>query len=115
MMSLPHPGNALLTGDKLAAYEQQQKPAEAISTTVLVALQARLESLHQAKLLTDEELYSLEDLSADFLEVKSTVGLVTHGTVHISEPTAKLLKLVVRSEGTAADGAFSRQVRRKYL
>ena len=35
--------------------------------------EARLESLHAAQLLTDEELYASEDLCADFLELQATV------------------------------------------
>ena len=36
--------------------------------TQVVALQARLESLHAAKILSDEELYALEDVIADDAE-----------------------------------------------
>ena len=55
------------------------KPAEAIPEQRLAALQARLEALHAAKLLGDDELYALEDMVADFVEFEaSLVGVVTH-------------------------------------
>ena len=55
--------------------EQMTPPEQspAISDDELAALQARFESLHEAQLLTDEELYASEDLCADFLELQATV------------------------------------------
>jgi Na+-translocating ferredoxin:NAD+ oxidoreductase RnfC subunit len=60
----------------------------------LVTLQARLEALHAAKLLGDAELYAVEDIVADG-----------------GDQVAALLELSGRMVG---DGAFSRQLRRKY-
>ena len=43
-------------------------PTAAISEQRLAALQARLEALHKADLLGDDQLYMLEDVVADFVE-----------------------------------------------
>ena len=40
----------------------------------LAALQSRLQSMHGAKLLTDDELFSLEDMIVDCIEVMPTAG-----------------------------------------
>ena len=96
---------------------EELKPAEAISEQRLAALQARIDALHQAKLLGDDELYALEDLVADYVELESSMGGValTLETIHANENASKLLKLVGLSEHIAADSAFSRQARRKYV
>jgi|EP01046_Picozoa_sp_COSAG06_P012333 hypothetical protein len=87
-------------------------PTEAISGQRLAALQARLGSLHTAKLLGDEELFSLEDMLADYLELKTSLTLET---IHTNENASKLLKLITLSEGLVADAGFARQCRRKYV
>jgi hypothetical protein len=66
------------------------------------------------------KVYALEDLVADYLELKSSTGVVTLDTIraspgHAYAQVGKLLKLVGLSEGVAADGAFVRQARRKYV
>jgi hypothetical protein len=48
-----------------AAVQAAQKPQEAVSDEQLAALQTRIESLHEAKLLSEDEFYSLEDLCAE--------------------------------------------------
>ena len=50
-----------------AAVQAAQKPQEAVSDEQLAALQTRIESLHEAKLLSEDEFYSLEDLCAEYL------------------------------------------------
>lgn len=57
----------------------------------------------------------MEDVSADYLEVKSLAGVVTIETARLSEAAGTMLKLVTLSEGTSADDAFARQVIRKYV
>jgi hypothetical protein len=96
---------------------EEMKPAEAISAQQLASLQARLEALHAAKLLTDGEVHTLEDTIADYLELRSLMAgsTVTRDTANSSEAVGKLLKLIGLSEGIAADGAFARQARRKYV
>lgn len=89
-------------------------PAEVISSQQIEALQARVEALHTAKLLGDDEIYKLEDMLADYLELKPMIGTATLEKVNASEVASKLLKLLSLSEGIVADGAFARQARRKF-
>eukprot|EP01046_Picozoa_sp_COSAG06_P052451 COSAG06_NODE_8809_length_2066_cov_1.387900_1_plen_260_part_00 len=101
---------------QMEAMREEMKPAEAIPEQRLAALQARLEALHAAKLLGDDELYALEDMVADFVEFEaSLLGVVTLDAMSGNQNASKLLKLVALSERLAADGAFARQARRKYL
>ena len=90
---------------------------EAISHGRLTALQARLEALHvhAAQLLTDAEVETLEDMVADYLDLKASMGIVTLEAMQANENTMRLLKLVVLSEGVATDGALARQARRKFV
>ena len=96
--------------------EQEEKKQEktAVSDAQATALQSRLEALHAAKLLSDDELYALEDCVADFVE--ATAGfVVTMEIVHTSDAAGKLHKLVTLSEKMPADAAFARQARRKFV
>ena len=63
----------------------------------LLALQARLETLHAAKQLADEELYAVEDIIAEE-----------------DDADGRVAALVTLSGKMAGDGAFARQLRRKY-
>jgi hypothetical protein len=97
-----------------------QEAAAAISAEQITALQARLGKLHAAKLLQDEELYTLEDALADYAELAaSTTFTMTIEVAHSSDayaPARKLLKLVALSERLVPDDAFARQLaRRKYV
>ena len=56
-----------------AKVEQLSTPAAAISQEELVALQKRVESLHTDKLLSDEELYLIEDLISDWVETQASM------------------------------------------
>ena len=98
-----------------AELEAKLSPKEAISAERLTALEARLEALHAARLLTDEELFSLEDCLADFFDLKAAYSVVTAEAVAASRGAAKLLKLLVLSEGLAKDATFARQARRKFM
>ena len=105
--------------DELRAELTPAPPQELISADQLAALQARIESLHAAQLLTDEEFFALEDLCADYLEVQASAsGVLTHELVY-SNPAfgeaAKLAQLIVVSEGLASDAGFARQARRKFV
>ena len=66
----------------------------------LPALQSRIEAMHAAKLLSDDELFSIEDVIAD-LEVGSD--------------DTRVGQLIALSSRMAGDAAFSRQIRRKIL
>ena len=84
-----------------AKLDQAEARVEYMTTEQqLPALQARIEALHAAKLLSDDELFSIEDLIAD-LEVGS-------------EDT-RVGQLITLSSRMAGDAAFSRQIRRKVL
>ena len=53
---------------------------------VITALQARLEGLRAAGLLTEAELFALEDAAADFLELRASVA-TNHGRCcHLKAP-----------------------------
>ena len=95
-------------------------PAPAITDEQLAALQVRIEGLHVTKLLTDEELFALEDLVADYMEltVSVTDGIITKGMIYAMPTVAaasKLDKLVNLSTAMVGDAAFARQARRKFL
>ena len=76
--------------------------------------------MHEARLLSDDELFALEDICADYLELKtSTAGVLTQ-ELACANPRgaaawAKLAKMVVLSEGTASDPRCARQLRRKFV
>ena len=76
----------------------------------MAALQSRVEALHAAhaaQLLADEELHSLEDIIADGCEATAADGEGGDDRVTVG-------KMIALSERMAADGAFSRQLRRKF-
>jgi len=94
---------------KLAAVMQQLKESEAkqsqpVTDAQLSSLQDRLEALLEAQLLTDE-LGSLENIVADGVVEVGRASLV--GT--------QVLQMALLSEVIAADRAFARQLRRKFL
>lgn len=93
-----------------AKLEQQRKDSEVKvehltrllqSDRHLPTLQARIESLHAAKLLSDEELYAIWDVIADSVDPMSD--------------DTRVLQLVELSARMLSDTAFSRQLRRKML
>ena len=93
---------------------QELSPQEAISAAQVEALTARLEALHAAQLLSDEELFALEDCMADFIEARAAVDVVTMETVNTVRAVGKMHKLVSLSEGLG-DPALARQLRRKFV
>ena len=87
-----------------------------ISNDRILALQKRVNALHAQKLLSHDELCVFQDIVGDYLEIKSSVGvLVTLNAISADKNSCKLLKIVGASEGLLADEALSRQLRRKYL
>ena len=100
---------------KVEQVEEKLTPVAAITGEQIASLGARLEALHAAELLSDEELFTLEDTVADYVELQSSMGVITLEAAHAIRAADKLVKLVALSEHIAADGAFSRQARRKYL
>ena len=81
----------------------------------MTSLQLRLESLHAAELLNDEELFSLQDQIADFLEECACFDVVTMEIVHTNDVARKVHKLVTLSEKMPTDATFARQARRKFV
>ena len=92
-------------------------PAVVVTDDQLQALEARLEALHAAQLISDDELFVLEDCIADFLEAKATFGLaaVTAEVASAHRAVGKVHKLVVLSEGVPRDPMLARQLRRKFV
>ena len=89
-----------------AKLEAQRKEAD--DEKNLAALQSRLQSLHGAKLLTDDELYSLEDAIVDCIEVIPTAGA--------SAPEVeKVAKMMLVSAKVPGDVTLARQLRRKFV
>ena len=88
---------------------------EVVSTEQLAALQSRLEKLHATKLLSEDELYSVEDSIGDYIELKASVSSITAEMVHANRVVGTVLTLCALCEGLAADGAFARQLKRKFV
>ena len=100
----------------------QQQQSEAITQEQLATLQARIEGLHTAKLLADEELFALEDMIADWVEVQASVvgQVVTELALYATagQPFGvgvKVHKMIKISEVATGDAAFARQLRRKFV
>jgi len=100
--------NQRLREDVLAAKAHDGGRREAAAPRVpreqLAALLARLAGAHAARLLSDEELWSLEDLIADHAD---------HAPSSVA--AAKVAALAGVAAAFADDAALARQVRRKVL
>jgi hypothetical protein len=83
-----------------------------VTSEQLAALQARLEGLHAADFLSETELHALEDLVADFIELRTARELAS---VDGYNAMLRLAKLIDLSEGMPADRTFARQARRKFV
>ena len=97
-----------------ATVAQLSAPREAISAAQLEALEGRLEALHAAQLLTDEELGRLEDCVADAIEATAACDVVTLESVHSSPVVGAVHRLIALSERMPKDAMFARQARRKF-
>jgi hypothetical protein len=86
---------------KAAAETRVEAAAARLRDQQLIALQARLEALGAAKLLTDDELFAVEDVIGD-----------SSGEALGDDQVAMLLALSARM---ATDSAFARQLRRKVV
>ena len=73
------------------------------------------QSMHAAKLLSDDELCALEDLLADYFGLLACVEMVTMEMTSTSETAEKVRKLVVLSEQMASDRPFARQCKRRFV
>ena len=97
------------------AMEKRLAPKEVISTEQVDAVTARLEALHAAQLLSDDELFALEDCVADFIEAQASYDVVTMEAVNANRAIGKVHKLVALGEGMPSDAMFARQLRRKFV
>eukprot|EP01046_Picozoa_sp_COSAG06_P048976 COSAG06_NODE_7432_length_2507_cov_113.101329_3_plen_348_part_00 len=85
-----------------------QPAMEVIDEQQLAALQSRLQAMHGSKLLTDDELFSIEDAIVDCVEAMPTAGAS-------ASEVEKVAKMLVVSSKVASDGTLARQLRRKFL
>jgi uncharacterized protein (DUF1697 family) len=85
-----------------------QPAVEVIDDEQLSTLQSRLQSLHEAKLLTDDELFALEDAIVDCVEVLPTA------IASVSE-VEKVKKMLWVASRVASDSTLARQLRRKFV
>jgi hypothetical protein len=101
-----------------------QSPKEVVAPEQLATVQARLEGLRAAKMLSDEEFFALEDSVGDCIELSASVGLITHEMVfghHAGTPSprfgivAKVHTIVRLSSDMVSDAGFARQLRRKFM
>ena len=89
------------------------QPPPRIRDEQVAALQARLEALHAAELVTEAELDSLEDTVMDYVTVTATAGAA--GDLALHSAAAKLSQLVAMSAAVATDSVFARQARRRFV
>ena len=79
--------------------------------------EAVIEALHAAELLTADELYTLEDMCCDVMELETTTagGILTMDMAQTHPIITKACKLAGLSARIGSDVAFARQVRKRYL
>lgn len=83
-----------------------------VSEGQLELLQTRLDALHQAKLLTEDEIGALEDCVADYIDCRSSLN---PAATEIGVAAEKVKKMVGLSEAVGKDGMLARQLRRKFV
>jgi hypothetical protein len=98
---------------------------EAVSTDQLATLQARVEGLHGAALLSDDELSTLEDLILDASDLRQSmapeiitpqmVNAVGGGRAPVFAAVQRVHRLVLASQTFRSDAGFARQLRRRWL
>ena len=97
---------------KLRDCEAKAQAKTCATDDQLERLQERFDALHQAKLLTDDEIFALEDRPTDFIECRSSVT-VSPGEMGAAAESVR--KLVGICEAVSKDGMLARQLRRKFL
>jgi type IV secretory pathway VirB10-like protein len=94
--------------EQLLKDAQPPMAKDAVSDERLGALQVRLHELHEAKLLTDPELYKAEDAFADCIDaLLSSTTTIAHPAVD------RVLKMIGLSERMKTDASLARQLKRK--
>ena len=103
---------------RTALTPREQPPA--VTDGDLADLQARAKTLYASQTVTDEELYAVQDLCADYVELQASVpqgGMLTTDIVYSKfyncASAAKLHALVQLSRRMADDEDFARQLKRK--
>ena len=99
---------------QMEAMRAELTAQEAVTAEQLEALQTRIEAVHAAQLLSEEERFALEDQLADFVELKALQPVLTREMLHVPV-VGVVCKLVALSEGMANDAVFARQARRKFV
>ena len=92
-----------------------QLPKEAVSMEQVEALVARLQTLHSAQLLSDAEVFALEDTVADFAEARAALGVLTVDVVRSIDALSKVHKILAVCEAMPRDEMLARQLRRKFV
>ncbi len=87
---------------------------ELISAEQLATFETRLDVMYEAKLLSENELFALEDACADYLEIK-TSEVITAAMAHSIPAAAKLARMISISEGIASNTRCARQLKRKFV
>ncbi len=82
--------------------QMQEQMQERLHEQQIAALQSRLLVLHATQLLTDDELFSLEDCVADSLEAAAGED-------------DRVARMVALSGNMAVNATFARQLRRKFI
>eukprot|EP01043_Picozoa_sp_COSAG02_P024743 COSAG02_NODE_1363_length_13047_cov_5.747374_5_plen_175_part_00 len=94
--------------DSLRTAARPQLASEVIQEEQLASLQTRLQTMHEAKLITSEELHEIEDALIDCIEVMPTAGA--------SAPEVdKVAKILLVAAKVPSDSTLARQLRRKFL
>ena len=104
----------------LARRAAELTPKPAIASDDVTSLQRRLGAMHTAELLSDAELYVLEDIISDFLELRSSVAAVLTQEMIVSSKVdylaaARTHTMIGVSQGVPADASFARQLKRKFV
>ena len=96
--------------------ELKPLPPPTIPDEDIVALQARLEALHAADLLTEAELDALDDVVLGYVETRaSPLRSPNVGDLAMHAAASTLSKLVAVSAAIATDSVFARQARRRFV
>ena len=97
---------------KIDAHRQEYEAKNCASDAKLERLQDRFDTLYQAKLLSDDEMFALQDKVVDFIECRMSVTVASENVGALAETVKKLVGVC---EGVSNDTMLARQLRRKFL
>ena len=103
------------TEASLHKLREELTPREVVTDAQVKALQTRLEALHAAQLISDDELFVLEDCIADFFEARRSFDVAKLEIASTNHAVGKMHLLVLLTEGVERDAPFARQLRRKFM